>query len=69
MMLKQLVSKNYPGMKMKELQSVLADRYSDTFPQILALTSAALAIPISSADCEREFSTQNRIKRNQRSSL
>ena len=36
-----------------ELWSVLAYSYSDIFPQILNLTSAALAILISSADCER----------------
>ena len=56
MLLKQLVSKNYPGMKMKDLWHILAEKYSDTFPQMLKLTSAAMAVPVLSADCERGFS-------------
>ena len=56
-------------MKLKDLWPVIADKYADTFPQMLRLTSAAMAVPMSSADCEWRFSTQNHIERNQRSSL
>jgi hypothetical protein len=60
---------NFPGMKLKDLWPLIADKYADAFPQMLRLTSAAMAVPMSSSDCERGFSTQNCIKRNQRSSL
>ena len=36
---------------------------------MVKLASGALAIPITSADCERGFSTQNRIKRAHRSTV
>ena len=69
MLMKQLVSKNYPAMQMHPLWELLYIKYRETFPNLLKLVSAALAIPVTSADCEREFSTQNRIKCAHRTSL
>ena len=69
MLLKQLVSKNYPSMEMRPLWELLYKKYRETFPNLVKLVSAAFAIPITSADCERGFSTQNRIKRANRSNL
>jgi hypothetical protein len=52
-----LVSNNFPGMKLsmklKDLRPLIADKYSDAFLQMLRLTSAAVAVPMSSSDCER----------------
>ena len=69
MLMKQLVSKNYPAMQMRPLWELLYSKYRETFPNLLKLVSAALAIPVTSADCERGFSTQNRIKYAHRTSL
>ena len=44
-------------------------KYREMFPNLLKLVSTALAIPVTNADCEREFSTQNFIKRAHHSSL
>ena len=69
MLMKQLVSKNYPSMEMRPVWELLYKKYRETFPNLFKLVSAAFAIPITSADCERGFSTQNRIKCAYRSSL
>ena len=69
MLMKQLVSKNYPSMQIHPLWELLYTKYRETFPNLFKLVSAAFAIPVTSADCERGFSTQNRIKRAHRSSL
>ena len=69
MLMKQLVTKNYPLMKMCPLWELLCSKYKETFPNLLKLISAVLAIPVTSVDGERGFSTQNRIKRAHRSTI
>ena len=46
-----------------------AEPYNMEYKDILHLVELMLAIPISSAECERVISAQNRIKTNSRSSL
>lgn len=41
---------------------LLLDDYSDVYPDLVALASIALVIPVSSAPCERGFSQQNILK-------
>ena len=41
---------------------MLLRNYSDMYPQMALLISIALIVPVSSAPCERGFSTTNRIK-------
>ncbi|XP_069119717.1 zinc finger protein 862-like [Argopecten irradians] len=43
--------------------------YSDTYQNVLMLVKIMLCLPVSSAQCERTFSTMNRIKTDVRSSL
>ena len=51
------------------LQPCTMYKYREMFPNLRKLVSAALAIPVTNTDCERRFSTQNRIKRAHHSSL
>lgn len=41
---------------------VLNRKYSEEFPNVVTVIKCCLVIPVSSAQCERGFSTQNRIK-------
>ena len=43
--------------------------FSSLYPCISRLANIALTLPVSTADCEREFSTMNRIKTNPRNRL
>ena len=43
--------------------------FSSLYPCISRLASIALTLPVSTADCERGFSTMNRIKTNPRNRL
>ena len=45
------------------------DSFSSLYPSISRLASIALTLPVSTADCERGFSTMNRIKTNPRNRL
>ena len=54
---------------MQELWNVIADQYSDEFPELLKLSQIALLIPVTTADCERGFSYQNNIKVKSRARL
>ena len=60
--------------KGKDITSVLASLtsnsvYKDSFPELAKLAAAALVVPMSTADCERGFSSMNRIKTELRNSL
>ena len=59
-----LVLQNYCQSLMKEvLKMLVADRtISHLYPQLRKLATIALVLPMSTAECERAFSTMKRIK-------
>ncbi|XP_077988181.1 zinc finger protein 862-like [Glandiceps talaboti] len=62
---KELVlSQLYPRDKMAILWKLMYTYHRDQFPNLLKLAKIALILPIQTADCERGFSVQNKIKTN-----
>ena len=57
-----LVRDNYSGLPFQELWGKIFDKYCEQFPELLKLAQIAMLLPFSTADCERGFSFQNRIK-------
>ena len=53
---------NYRKLLMKEFWKVIATKHNLLFLELIKLVAASLVIPVSNVDCERGFSTQNRIK-------
>ncbi|MEW8546312.1 MAG: hypothetical protein AB2693_22575 [Candidatus Thiodiazotropha sp.] len=66
---KRLVTGSYKDKSMLEMTSILAHKYSDELPNILLLLQCCTVIPMTTDQCERGFSTQNRIKNKLRSRL
>ncbi len=54
---------------MKEFWKVVVSKHGQSFPEFVKLAAACLVIPVSTVDCERGFSTQNRIKTKLRNRL
>lgn len=52
----------YPRDKLSNLWSLINAYHADMFPNLLKLASVALVLPVHTADCERGFSGQNRLK-------
>ena len=55
-----------------EIMQLLAsenDEWAEIFPLLSQLAAAGLVIPVSSVNCERDFSTMNRVKRMHTSKL
>ena len=69
--MKKLVSNNFSDKSYLELYKILLTKkpYKDNLRNILHLVELLLVLPISSANCERAFSAQKRIKSDTRSSL
>ncbi|KAL8572378.1 hypothetical protein ACOMHN_023147 [Nucella lapillus] len=69
--LKKLVSNNFSEKSYLDLYQMLLMKkpYRDSFKNILHLVQILIFLPISSANCERAFSAQKRIKSSTRSSL
>lgn len=67
----QLVFHNsqYKDMNIQEFWKVIKLKHSHVYPQLLKLASICLCLPLSTAACERGFSTQNRIKTKLRNRL
>lgn len=63
-MFKQLVFHLCSSMSIHELWKVIASKHAKCFQAILTLSSACLVVPVSTAQCEHGFSTQNHIKSN-----
>ena len=66
---KRLVKGSYSDKSMLEMTDVIAEKYSDEMPNLLLVLQSCLVIPMSTAKCERGFSTQNRIKTKLRTRL
>ena len=54
---------------MRYLWAVISTKYNDQFPELIKLAQIATLIPVSTADCERGFSYQNRTKVKSRARL
>ena len=57
-----LVRQHYPTDSMTKLWELLGTHHKEEIPNLLQLASIALILPTSTAECERGFSAQNRIK-------
>ena len=68
-LLEPLVKANYCGLSMRDLWAVISTKYNDQFPELIKLAQIATLIPVSTADCERGFSYQNRTKVKSRARL
>ena len=66
---KQLVFHSYSSMSISELWKVIIAKHSECFPAFITLASACFVVPVSTAQCEHGFSTQNRIKSKTRNRL
>ena len=47
---------------MRDLWVIISTKYNAQFPELIKLAQIATLIPVSTADCERGFSYQNRTK-------
>ena len=68
---KHLLLAEFKEMSIEETMSTLSahSSFSSLYPTLSKLASIALIIPVSTADCERGFSTINRIKTDSRNRL
>ena len=66
---KRLVKGSYQDKSVLKMTMILKDKYSEELPNMLLLLQACVVIPMTSAKCERGFSTQNRIKTKLRTRL
>ena len=53
---------NYRHLSLKEMSKLLMTEHQDLYPNFARLAAKALVIPVTNADCERAFSTQNQQK-------
>ena len=62
--LKRLFVNNFSNTSMRQMTNLLCTDSSlqDMYPQLSKLASIAALVPVSTADCERTFSTMNRVK-------
>ena len=66
---KRLVVGSYPPTLFSEICCHMVAKYSDMMPNLAKLLNCCVVLPVSSATCERVFSTQNRIKSTLRTAL
>lgn len=67
--LRLLIAANYRHLSLKELAKLLITSHQDLYPNFASLSQIALIIPVTNADSERAFSTQNREKSKLRNRL
>ena len=62
--LKRLFVNNFSNMSMRQMTNLLCTDSSlqDMYPHLSKLASIAALVPVSTAECERSFSTMNRVK-------
>ena len=62
--LKRLIVNNFSNMSMRQMTNLLCTDTSlqDMYPHLSKLASIAALVPVSTAECERSFSTMNRVK-------
>ncbi len=66
---KRLVLGNFKNHSLKEVMLTVGNKYLDMLPNVYALLKCCAVIPMTSVQCERGFSTQNRLKSKFRSSM
>ncbi|XP_058469224.1 uncharacterized protein LOC131443548 isoform X3 [Solea solea] len=64
-----LKTKNKNQVEVMSLLASECDGWRQIYPLLSRLAAVALVIPVSSVDCERDFSTMNRVKSDLRNSL
>ena len=64
-----VLQEQYPRDQLKRLWSIIKKYHKDTFPNLIKLAALALTLPVHTADCERGFSVQNRLKTPERNRL
>lgn len=57
-----VVNEGYARDKMPQLWTMISQNHRERFPNLLKLAALALTAPIHTADCERGFSKENKIK-------
>ncbi|KAK3084326.1 hypothetical protein FSP39_011612 [Pinctada imbricata] len=66
---KRLVVGTFPSASFREICHHMDMTYSEVMPNMAKLLKCCIVLPVSSAQCERGFSTQNRIKSRLRTTL
>ena len=66
---KVLVARNYPNVDISALWQLLITKHKDEIPNLAKLANICLLLPVSTACCERGFSTLNRTKTKLRNRL
>ena len=68
---KHILVGHFSGVPANEVMAALSgdSSFSSLYPTLSKLASITLTLPVSTADCERGFSTMNRIKTNPRNRL
>ena len=66
---KRLVTGSYREKTMLKMTDIISEKYSEEMPHLLLVIQSCLVIPMSTAKCERRFSTRNRIKTKLRTQL
>jgi hypothetical protein len=56
-----ILQQKYPRDNMIELWKIMLEYHEDQFPNLFKLAKLAAVLPLQTADCERGFSSQNRI--------
>ena len=64
-----VVNEGFPTDKLSTLWQLIYKHHADKFPNLLKLAAIALTTPVHTADCERGFSNQNRVKTSLRNRL
>ena len=66
-----MLSKEFPNAGPDQVMATLSGdpSFSSLYPTLSLLASITLTLPLSTADCERGFSTMNRIKTDSRNRL
>ena len=64
-----VVNEGFPRDKLSTLWQLIYKHHGDKFPNLLKLAAIALTTPVHTADCERGFSNQNRVKTSLRNRL
>ena len=60
---------NYSTLSIQQFWILISKHNKEQFPHLIQLAHACMAIPVTSATCERGFSTQNRIKTKHRNRM
>ena len=66
---RQVIAANYRQLSLREMSKLLIVEHQDLYPNFAKLALVALIIPVTNADSERAFCTQNRQKNKLRNRL